>query len=205
MKSHQEHSGKKQQYVDPQTQERYIPYVVETSVGVDRTVLMILSEAYREEEVRGESRTVLKFHPSMAPIKVALFPLVKKDGMPELAHAIEKDLSGDFNTFYDEKGAIGRRYRRMDEVGTPFCVTVDGETQEAGTVTIRERDSMEQVRIPKENVAAYILRQDAQLDSNRRLGRPVFYALESSPELLIQPGLNLISSLSKCIQSGQFR
>jgi glycyl-tRNA synthetase len=153
---HQEHSGKKMEYFDPQTQERYLPYVVETSVGLDRTILMLLSEAYREEEVNGEQRTVLKFHPAIAPIKVAIFPLVKKDGMPEVAHAIEADVQAHFNAFYDEKGAIGRRYRRMDEVGTPFCITVDGETMEAGTVTVRERDSMEQVRIPKDNVATYL-------------------------------------------------
>jgi glycyl-tRNA synthetase len=153
---HQEYSGKKLEYFDPDTQERYIPYVVETSVGLDRTILMLLSEAYHEEEVNGEQRTVMKFHPRIAPVKAAVFPLVKKDGMPEVAHAIETDLRQHFNTFYDEKGAVGRRYRRMDEIGTPFCITVDGDTLADGTVTVRERDSMEQVRIPKENVATFI-------------------------------------------------
>jgi glycyl-tRNA synthetase len=153
---HQEYSGKKMEYFDTQTQERYVPYVVETSVGLDRTILMLLSEAYREDQVDGETRVVLKFHPEVAPVKAAVLPLVKKDGMPEIAHAIEKDLRRHFNVFYDEKGAIGRRYRRMDEIGTPYCITVDGETSEQGTVTVRERDSMQQERIPKENVATYL-------------------------------------------------
>ena len=160
LKGHQEHSGKKMEYFDPQTQERYLPYVVETSVGLDRTVLMLLCEAYREEEVQSgektETRTVMKFHPALAPIKAAIFPLVKKDGMPELAHQIEKDLRSRFNVFYDEKGAVGRRYRRMDEAGTPFCVTVDGQTSEDETVTVRERDSMAQARVPMANVGAFI-------------------------------------------------
>ena len=117
---------------------------------------MLLCEAYREDEVNGEQRNLLKFHPRIAPIKVAIFPLVKKDGMPEVAHRIEADLKAEFNTFYDEKGAIGRRYRRMDEVGTPFCITVDGETLMDGTVTVRERDTMEQVRLEKDQVAAYL-------------------------------------------------
>ena len=156
LRRHQEFSGKKMEYFDPDTQERYIPFVVETSAGLDRTILMILSEAYAEEEVGGELRTVLRFHPSVAPVKVAVLPLVKKDGMPDVAHALEADLRSGFNTFYDEKGAIGRRYRRMDEIGTPFCVTVDGQTLEDGTVTVRERDSMEQVRVSKENVRSYL-------------------------------------------------
>lgn len=157
--SHQEYAGKKMEYFDPQTQERYIPYVVETSVGLDRTILMLLSDAYREEDVDGRKRTVLKFHPAIAPIKVAVLPLVKKNGMPEVAHAIEADLRKHFNTFYDEKGAIGRRYRRMDEVGTPFCVAIDGDTLDEGTVTVRDRDTMEQVRISKDKVATYLFEQ----------------------------------------------
>ena len=153
---HQEHAGKKLEYFDPQSQERYIPYVVETSVGLDRTILVLLCDAYDEEELEGETRTVMHFHPQIAPIKVAIFPLVKKGGMPELAHAIEADLQPHFLTFYDQKGAIGRRYRRMDEVGTPFCITVDGQSLEDGTVTVRERDSMAQVRVPKDNVVTYV-------------------------------------------------
>src|SRR5690606_3999021 len=116
---------------------------------LDRTILMLLCEAYEEEEVEGEERVVLKFHPDVAPIKAAVFPLVKRDGMPELAHALEADLRRAFNAFYDESGSIGKRYRRMDEAGTPFCLTVDGQTLEDGTVTIRDRDSMVQERIPK--------------------------------------------------------
>ncbi|MEM6644722.1 MAG: glycine--tRNA ligase [Bacteroidota bacterium] len=153
---HQEFSGKKQEYFDQQAGERYIPYVVETSVGLDRTILMLLADAYREEEVNGAKRTVLKFHPAIAPMTVAVLPLVKKDGMPEIAHAIEADLRNHFNTFYDQKGAIGRRYRRQDEIGTPFCVAVDGQTKEDGTVTVRDRDSMAQERIAQDHVATYL-------------------------------------------------
>ena len=153
---HQEYSGKKMEYYDTATKERYIPYVVETSVGLDRTILALLSQAYTEEEVNGENRTVMKFHPRIAPIKAAILPLVKKDGMPEVAHAIEADIRKHYNAFYDQSGAIGRRYRRMDEIGTPFCITVDHESLENGTVTIRHRDSMEQERLPKENVLTYL-------------------------------------------------
>ena len=157
---HQEYSGKKLEYFDPQTQERYIPYVVETSVGLDRTILMVLCDAYRDEEVangdKTETRTVLKFHPALAPFTAAIFPLVKKDGMPELAHTIEADLRKQFNVTYDEKGAVGRRYRRQDEIGTPFAITVDGDSVADGTVTVRDRDSMEQERVPSENVRRYL-------------------------------------------------
>ena len=156
LSAHQEYSGKKMEYFDPQTQERYIPYVVETSAGLDRTILMLLCHAYHEEEVGGDKRTVLKFHPELAPYTVAIFPLVKKEGMPEKAHAIEADLRGQFNVYYDEKGAVGRRYRRQDEIGTPFCITVDGQTMEDDTVTIRDRDTMAQDRIPAENARVYV-------------------------------------------------
>ncbi len=156
LRSHQEYSGKKMEYFDQETKDRYIPYVVETSAGLDRTILALLSEAYREEEVDGETRTVMKFHPRIAPIKVAILPLVKKDGMPEIAHAIEADVRKHFNAFYDERGAIGRRYRRMDEIGTPFCITIDGDTLEDGSVTVRDRDTMEQIRIPRDNVTPYL-------------------------------------------------
>jgi len=156
LRRHQEFSGRKMEYFDPQTKERFIPLVVETSVGLDRTILMILCEAYHEEEVNGEQRTLMKFHPNVAPIKVAVFPLVRKGEMAEVAHKIEADMRRHFNAFYDEKGAVGRRYRRMDEAGTPYCVTIDGETLEDETVTIRDRDTMEQVRVQKDNVAAYI-------------------------------------------------
>ncbi len=157
LRRHQEFSGKNMHYSDPQSGEKYIPYVVETSTGLDRNVLMLLCEAYRSEKLEnGETRDVLKFHPRIAPITVAILPLVKKDGMPEAAHTIEAELRDFFNVFYDEKGAIGRRYRRMDEVGTPYCLTVDGQTLEDGTVTIRDRDSMQQDRIHKDNILQYI-------------------------------------------------
>jgi glycyl-tRNA synthetase len=117
---------------------------------------MILCDAYREEEVGGEQRAVLKFHPEIAPYTAAVFPLVKKEGMPDVAHRIEEDLRKQFNVFYDEKGSVGKRYRRQDEIGTPFCITVDGDTLEDDTVTIRDRDSMEQDRIPAANVRRYI-------------------------------------------------
>ncbi len=157
--AHQEHSGKKMEYFDQLANEKYIPYVVETSAGLDRTILTLLCEAYREEEVGGDSRTVLKFHPKLAPVTVGILPLVKKDGMPEQAHKMEDMLKEHFNTFYDEKGAIGRRYRRMDEIGTPYCITIDGESVEEGTVTVRDRDSMQQERLPMENVPGYLIDQ----------------------------------------------
>ncbi len=153
---HQEYSGKKLEYFDPETRERYIPYVVETSVGLDRTILMLLAEAYEEEEVENEKRTVMKFHPALAPIKAAVFPLVRKDGMPEIARNIESQLRKEFYAFYDEKGSVGKRYRRMDEAGTPFCFTVDNQTLEDQTVTVRERDSMQQERIHMDRCAEYV-------------------------------------------------
>ncbi|NND70303.1 MAG: glycine--tRNA ligase [Rhodothermales bacterium] len=162
LKSHQEYSGKKQEYFDQQENERYIPYVVETSVGLDRTILMLLFDAYRKEDVDGDSRVVLGFKPSIAPFKAAILPLVKKDGMPELARKIEADLKRHFNTFYDEKGAIGRRYRRMDEIGTPYCITIDGESLDDGSVTVRDRDSMNQERINKDRLSGYLLDRISQ-------------------------------------------
>jgi len=159
---HQKFSGKDMIYFDDQTKERYIPFVIEPSGGVDRGVLAFLCEAYTEDEAPDENgkmqtRTVMRFHPRLAPIKVAVFPLVKKEGMPEIAEKIHRDCqSAGLSSFYDEKGAVGRRYRRQDEVGTPFCVTVDGQTMTDQTVTVRERDSLTQNRIPAEKVLAYI-------------------------------------------------
>ena len=140
--------GKKMQYFDPETGESYVPYVVETSIGVDRMVLQVLSAAYREEQLEnGESRVVLAFPPALAPVKVAVMPLVKKDGLPDVAQRIIDQLKYDFNVVYDEKDSIGKRYRRQDAVGTPFCVTVDHQTLEDGTVTVRHRDTMQQERV----------------------------------------------------------
>ena len=143
-------------FFDDESRERYIPYVIEPSAGVDRGALAFLVDAYAEEEVRGEKRNVLRFHPSLAPVKAAVFPLVKKDGMPEKARAIYDDLKRHFNCFYDQKSAVGRRYRRQDEAGTPYCVTVDGQTAEDNTVTVRERDSMEQTRVSTDKIKNYL-------------------------------------------------
>ena len=115
-------------YFDDEKKTRYIPYVIEPSAGVDRSALAFLVDAYDEEQVKGETRNLLHFHPALAPVKVAVFPLVKKEGMPEIAHNIYDDLKKYFNCFYDQKGAVGRRYRRQDEAGTPYCITVDGQT-----------------------------------------------------------------------------
>jgi glycyl-tRNA synthetase len=143
-------------YFDEEKKKRYIPYVIEPSAGMDRSTLAFLVDAYDEEEVRGETRNLLRFHHALAPIKVGVFPLVKKEGMPEIARSIYDDLKKRFNCFYDEKGAVGRRYRRQDEAGTPFCVTVDGQTLQDQTVTVRERDSMEQARIATAQLRTYL-------------------------------------------------
>ena len=154
---HQKFSGKEMTYLDPETNEKYIPYVVETSAGLTRNVLMALSDAYDEEEVaEGDVRTVLHFHPTIAPVTVAVLPLVKKDGLAEYASKLEHELRDDFVTFYDQSAAIGRRYRRQDEIGTPYCVTVDYDTLADNTVTLRFRDSMEQVRVPVSELVATI-------------------------------------------------
>lgn len=158
--NHQTHSGKKMEYVDTVNQDRYIPYVVETSGGVSRTFMAFLCNAYDEEKIidegKEETRVVLRFNPNLAPITLAVFPLVNKDGMPEFAHKIYKDMQKYFRVQYDTSGAIGRRYRRQDEIGTPFCVTVDGQTLLDNTVTIRSRDSMLQDRIDVSQIRNYI-------------------------------------------------
>ena len=164
LKQHQNHPAcivKDLSYFDDETKERFLPYVIEPSGGVDRALLAFLCEAYDEDEAPDEKgnpqkRTVLRFHPRLAPIKVAVFPLVKKDGMPEKARAIYEECRRHLAAFYDEKGAVGRRYRRQDEAGTPFCVTVDGQTFEDGTVTIRDRDTMKQERIAGDGVLEYV-------------------------------------------------
>jgi glycyl-tRNA synthetase len=157
---HQEFSGKKLEYFDQSNNRRFVPYDVETSVGADRTALAVLVNAYREESVEGEAegRTVLALHPSIAPIKAGVFPLVKKDGMPEMAHRIADDLRASFPIFYDDSGAIGRRYRRQDEVGTPFGITVDGESLTNATVTVRDRDTLKQERIEAGQLKDYLTR-----------------------------------------------
>jgi glycyl-tRNA synthetase len=154
---HQEYSGKRLEYIDPVTNERYVPYVIETSMGVDRAALVLLADAYREDEVEGETRVVLALKPALAPIKVGVFPLIKKGGMPEIADKLHGALrEAAIPSFYDVSGAIGRRYRRQDEVGTPWCVTVDGQTLEDQTVTIRDRDSLEQIRVASDKVVGWV-------------------------------------------------
>jgi glycyl-tRNA synthetase len=153
---HQKFSGKDLTYFDDETKERFLPHVIEPSAGATRATLAFLCEAYAEETVAGEQRTVLRLHPRLAPVKAAVFPLVKKDGMPERATAIYHDLKKQFNVFYDEKGAVGRRYRRQDEAGTPYCFTIDGQTAVDQTVTVRERDSMKQERVAADSLVAYL-------------------------------------------------
>ncbi len=168
LKNHQEYSKKKMQYfdhdMDPATGKpygNYIPFVIETSIGLDRLFLAVISHAYEEQDLSTEekedSRVVLKFPPMLAPVKLGVLPLLKKDGLPELGRKIMDDCKTSFRCFYEEKDTIGKRYRRMDAIGTPFCVTVDHQTKEDGTVTIRHRDSMLQERIPLEQVKATVL------------------------------------------------
>lgn len=148
LKQHEAHSGKKLQYFDPEENKNYVPYVVETSIGLDRMFLAILSQAYEEEKLEdGSERTVLRIPPKLAPYKVAVLPLVKKDGLPEKAREVIDALKMQFMCQYDEKDAIGRRYRRQDAIGTPYAVTIDHQTLEDDTVTVRERDSMQQKRV----------------------------------------------------------
>ena len=157
LKAHQEYSGKKLQYFDPELGESYVPYVVETSIGLDRMFLAVLSNSFREEELEnGESRVVLKIPAVLAPLKAAILPLTKKDGMPEKAREIMKMLQIDFNCQYEEKDSIGKRYRRQDAIGTPFCITVDHQTLEDNTVTLRDRDTMKQERISVEKLHTLI-------------------------------------------------
>lgn len=171
---HQQHSGKDLTYFDedawtrdkdkyPEANAakeakskfpyRFLPHVIEPSAGADRFTLAVLCEAYVEEKVGDETRTVMRFHPRLAPIKAAILPLVNKEGMPEIARRLYRDLKRDYNVFYDDKGAVGRRYRRQDEAGTPYCFTVDGQTLQDNTVTIRDRDSLKQERLPLAEVA----------------------------------------------------
>jgi glycyl-tRNA synthetase len=154
---HQEYSGKSAEYFDDQTRERFIPYVIEPSAGCDRSLLTFLVDAFDEVTTAdGKTERFLRLHPRLAPIKVAVLPLVRKDGMPEVGRDIFQTLQKRFNCFYDERSAIGRRYRRQDEAGTPFCVTVDGDTLVDQTVTVRYRDSREQPRVPIPDVAAFL-------------------------------------------------
>jgi glycyl-tRNA synthetase len=160
LKAHQEFSGKKLQYFDPEINESYVPNVVETSIGLDRTFLAVLTYAYREEQLEdGTERTVLRIPPALAPIKAAILPLLKKDGLPEKAREIFDMLKTDYMCYYEEKDAIGRRYRRQDAIGTPYCITIDHQTLQDNTVTIRERDTMTQERVAIEAISGIIAKR----------------------------------------------
>jgi glycyl-tRNA synthetase len=159
---HQEFSKKKMQYFDSEINQNYIPYVIETSIGLDRMFLSILCYAYDEETIAKEdgstdSRVVMRIPPKIAPIKLSILPLTKKDGLPELARKLMDDCKPHFRCFYEEKDTIGKRYRRQDAIGTPFCVTIDHQTKEDKTVTIRHRDSMQQERVPMDKVKEIVL------------------------------------------------
>ncbi|HEY0608005.1 MAG TPA: glycine--tRNA ligase [Chitinophaga sp.] len=163
LKNHQEYSKKKLQYFDPETNQNYIPYVIETSIGLDRMFLLIVCNAYDEQDLstpeKQDSRVLMRLPAKLAPIKLAIFPLTKKDGLPELAKELFDQCKSSFYCYYEEKDSIGKRYRRQDAIGTPFCVTVDHQTKEDQTVTIRYRDSMEQERIPLSQVKERVLRE----------------------------------------------
>jgi len=158
---HEQFSGKGMKYFDEASKEKFTPYIIETSAGASRSFMAFLVDAYHEEEAPtaeggSETRVVMKFHPRLAPVKVAVFPLVNRDGMPEAATRIEEELRGRLQTFYDDSGAVGRRYRRQDEIGTPFCITVDTRTLQDQTVTVRERDSMAQERVASQKLLSYL-------------------------------------------------
>ena len=163
LKNHQLYSKKKLTYFDTELNQHYIPYVIETSIGLDRTILMVLNEAYQEEDLstpeKKDSRVVLKFPPRLAPVKLAILPLVKKDGLPEIAKTLLAECRGRFRCFYEEKDTIGKRYRRMDAIGTPFSVTIDYQTKEDQSVTIRYRDSMQQERVPIKAILEIVEKQ----------------------------------------------
>jgi glycyl-tRNA synthetase len=163
LRQHAEFSGEKLEFFDSGTGERYVPHVIEPAAGADRAMLGFMVDAYDEEEVEGETRTVLRLHPRLAPVKVAVLPLVRKDGLPEIAREVYESVRGVAQAEYDEGGSIGRRYRRQDEIGTPWGVTVDHQTTEDRTVTLRDRDSLEQERIAIDELPGEIA---------RRLGQP---------------------------------
>jgi glycyl-tRNA synthetase len=155
---HMEFSGTNLEYHDLETKEKFLPHVIEPTFGVDRTILALLCDAYAEEELENnEMRTVLRFAPRIAPVKAAIFPLMKKEELVKKAQHIFRHLQNVFYCEYDESGAIGRRYRRQDELGTPFCITIDFETLENDTVTVRERDSMKQIRLPSSSLLNYLV------------------------------------------------
>ena len=162
LSQHAQHSGENLEYFDPATEEKFVPWVVETAAGADRAAFTFLIDAYREEEVRGETRVVLGLHPELAPYKVAVLPLLKKrPEIVEICHRLRADLAADVMAVYDDTAAIGKLYRRQDEIGTPWCVTIDVESLEDGAATIRDRDAMTQDRVPLDNVKGTILERMA--------------------------------------------
>jgi glycyl-tRNA synthetase len=166
---HATFSGEKIEYVDSGSGERYVPHVIEPAAGADRATLAFMVDAYDEEEVEGRSRVVLRFHPRLAPVKVAVLPLVNKDGQPELAREIYEELRALMSAEYDSGGSIGKRYRRQDEIGTPWGVTIDHQSIEDGTVTLRDRDSLEQARVPRAEIAGELARRLAAPWSSPKL------------------------------------
>ena len=167
---HAKHSGEKLEYFDQQAGEAYVPHVIEPSAGADRATLAFIVDSYDVEEVEGRRRTVLRLHPRLAPVKVAVLPLVSKEGMPERAREIHRELRGRLPAEYDEGGSIGKRYRRQDEIGTPWGVTVDGQTMEDGTVTLRDRDTLAQTRVPAEDLADLLAGRLAEPWRSPKLG-----------------------------------
>ena len=171
LKQHEQFSGKKLQYFDPELNQSYVPYVVETSVGLDRLFLAVLSTALKEETLEGgDTRTVLSLPAALAPYKAAIFPLIKKDGLPELAESIFNDLKFDYQVAYDEKDTVGKRYRRQDAIGTPFCITVDHQSLEDKTVTVRDRDTMTQERLPIAELNAFLAGRVSMKSLLQKLG-----------------------------------
>jgi glycyl-tRNA synthetase len=160
--AHAAASGEKLEYFDQQTKEAFVPHVIEPAAGVDRAVLAFMVDAYDTEEVEGRQRTVLRLHPKLAPVKVAILPLVSRDGMPERAREIFDSIRHRIPAEFDEGGSIGKRYRRQDEIGTPWGITIDGQTMEDGTVTLRDRDSLEQTRVPAEGLADALIERLAE-------------------------------------------
>ena len=157
LSQHAKFSGRKIEYFDPETNESYTPFVIETTIGVDRMFLSVMCKSYEEEKLEnGETRVVLKLPAALAPVKLAILPLVKKDGLPEKAHEIMQQLKFHFNCKYEEKDSIGKRYRRQDAIGTPFCITVDHDTLKDNCVTLRDRDTMEQTRVPIDSLLSLI-------------------------------------------------
>ena len=170
LSQHEKYAGKKLQFFDPEENKNYTPYVLETSIGLDRMLLAVFSSSLKEEALdNNTSRTLLKLPAVLAPYKAAVMPLVKKDGLPEIAKSILKNLQWDFNVLYDEKDAVGRRYRRQDAIGTPFCITVDHQTIEDETVTLRQRDSMQQTRVKINELAKIIDKEVAAKHWLKRL------------------------------------